>query len=257
MTAANVRRYLADSGVVESHAGCSRVQDAYSLRCTPQILGPVRDALAHVEGSLEVEFGSATDNPLVFEDRAISGGNFHGENLGLLAAYLAPALAEVAAVAERRVARLVDPRLSEGLPAFLVEKSGLNSGLMIPQYVAAALVLENLVLAHPAVVGSLPTSANQEDHVSNGAVGALLLRQIVQNAERAVGIELLAAAQALDLRRPLAPGRGTAAALARIRRDVAFLDRDRILSGDMERMARLVHDGAIVDVVRAAVGALE
>ncbi|HEX2022642.1 MAG TPA: histidine ammonia-lyase, partial [Candidatus Thermoplasmatota archaeon] len=210
-TAANLRALLADSPIVASHAGCHRVQDAYSLRCAPQILGPARDALAHAESLLEVEFGSATDNPLVLDGEPVSGGNFHGENLGLLCAYLAPALAEVAALAERRVARLVDPRLSEGLPAFLVEGSGINSGLMIPQYVAAALVLENQVLAHPAVVGSLPTSANQEDHVSNGAVGALMLRQILANAERVVGIEAFAAAQALDLR-GLAPGAGTRAA---------------------------------------------
>jgi histidine ammonia-lyase len=255
-TAAHLRALLAGSGIVESHAGCDRVQDAYSLRCAPQILGPVRDALRHAQERLEVEFASATDNPLIFEDGPISGGNFHGENLGMLCAYLAPALAEVAALAERRVARLVDPRLSEGLPAFLVERSGLNSGLMIPQYVAAALVLENQILVHPAVAGSLPTSANQEDHVSNGAVGALMVRQILQNAERVVGIEYLCAAQALDLRRPLTPGAGTRAALARIRQDVAFLDGDRILAGDIGKLAALVHDGAVLGPVRAALGSV-
>ncbi|HUR68342.1 MAG TPA: histidine ammonia-lyase [Candidatus Thermoplasmatota archaeon] len=254
--AENVRRLLAESGIVESHAGCHRVQDAYSLRCIPQILGPVRDALAHAERILETEFTSATDNPLIFEDGPRSGGNFHGENLGLLCAYLAPALAEVAAVAERRVARLVDPRLSEGLPAFLVSKSGLNSGLMIPQYVAAALVLENQVLVHPAVAGSLPTSANQEDHVSNGAVGALLLTQALRNAERVVGIELLCAAQALDLRAPLAPGVGTRAAHARVRSEIAFLAQDRILAPDLERAAALVRGGEVVSVARAAIGTL-
>lgn len=254
-TAAHLRALLADSGIVESHAGCHRVQDAYSLRCVPQVLGPVRDALAHVEAALEVEFASATDNPLIFEDGPVSGGNFHGENLGLLSAYLAPALNEVAALAERRVARLVDPRLSEGLPPFLVQKSGLNSGLMIPQYVAAALVLEGQVLVHPAVAGSLPTSANQEDFISNGAVGALLLTQVLRNAERVVGIELLCAAQALDLRKPLAPGVGTRAALARIRREVAFVDKDRYLADDMDRLARLVHEGAIMDAVKASIGA--
>ena len=242
-TAARVRGLLVGSGVVASHAGCHRVQDAYSLRCIPQILGPVRDALRHAEATLEVEFSSATDNPLIFDDGPLSGGNFHGENLALLCAYLAPALAEVAALAERRVARLVDPRLSEGLPAFLVRGSGLNSGLMIPQYVAAAMVLENQVLVHPAVAGSLPTSANQEDHVSNGAVGALLLRQVLENAERVVAIELLCAAQALDLLKPLAPGVGTREALARVRRHVAFLDRDRVLSGDIAALARLVRAG--------------
>ena len=255
-TAANVRALLKDSGVVASHAGCHRVQDAYSLRCIPQILGPVRDALAHVERALETEFGAATDNPLVFDDGPRSGGNFHGENLALLCAYLAPALAEVAAVAERRVARLVDPRLSEGLPAFLVEGSGINSGLMIPQYVAAALVLENQVLVHPAVAGSLPTSANQEDHVSNGAVGALMTTQVLRNAERVVAIELLCAAQALDLRRPLLPGNGTAAALGEVRKEVAFLVEDRILSGDMERIARMVREGRVLRAVEARVGPL-
>lgn len=244
-TAANLRRLLTDSPIVHSHAHCSRVQDAYSLRCTPQVLGPVRDALAHVEQALEVEFASATDNPLVFPDGPVSGGNFHGENLGLLAAYLAPALAEVAALSERRVARLVDPRLSEGLPAFLVEKSGLNSGLMIPQYVAASLVLENQVLVHPAVAGSLPTSANQEDVVSNGAVGARMVLRILANAERAVAIEAVCAAQALDLRAPVAPAPATRAARDRLRQEVAFLDRDRVLAGDLERAARLVRSGAL------------
>lgn len=255
-TARNLLRLLAESAVVASHAGCHRVQDAYSLRCLPQILGPVRDALAHAERILETEFGSATDNPLIFADGPKSGGNFHGENLGLLCAYLAPALAEVAALAERRVARLVDPRLSEGLPAFLVEKSGLNSGLMIPQYVAAALVLENQVLVHPAVAGSLPTSANQEDHVSNGAVGALLLRQTLENARRVVGIELLCAAQALELR-GLPPGRGTAAALARVRQDVAFLREDRLLAPDMAAAAHLVAQGAVLEAARRAVGVMD
>ena len=252
--AAHVRALLRGSGIMESHAGCHRVQDAYSLRCLPQILGPVRDALAYAEKVLEAEMGSATDNPLIFPDRPLSGGNFHGENLALLCAYLAPALAEVGALAERRVARLVDPRLSEGLPAFLVEQSGLNSGLMIPQYVAAALVLENQVLCHPAAVGSLPTSANQEDHVSNGAVGALLLRQVLENAERVVAIELLSAAQALDLRKPLEPGAGTRAALAEVRRHVAFLEKDRVLSGDMQRLARAVREGSILRAAEKAAG---
>jgi histidine ammonia-lyase len=251
-TAAHLRTLLADSAVVASHAGCDRVQDAYSLRCTPQVLGPVRDALRHAQERLEVEFASATDNPLIFDDGALSGGNFHGENLGLLCAYLAPALCEVAALAERRVARLVDPRLSEGLPAFLVERGGLHSGLMIPQYVAAAMVLENQVLAHPAVVGSLPTSANQEDLVSNGAVGALMARQILQNAQRVVGIELLCAAQALDLRRPLTPGAGTRRALARVREDVAFLERDRVLAPEIALLADLVRSGAILAATGSA-----
>ncbi|HWH08952.1 MAG TPA: histidine ammonia-lyase [Candidatus Thermoplasmatota archaeon] len=253
--AENVRRLLYDSAIMASHAGCHRVQDAYSLRCIPQILGPVRDALAHAERLLEIEFGSATDNPLIFHDGAQSGGNFHGENLALLCAYLAPAIAEVAALAERRVARLVDPRLSEGLPAFLVKNGGLHSGLMIPQYVAAALVLENQVLAHPAALGSLPTSANQEDHVSNGAVGALMLTKVLENAERVVGIELLCAAQALELR-AMEPGVGTRAALQRVRRDIAFLERDRILAPDLERAAALVRSGEVIAAAHAAVGAL-
>jgi histidine ammonia-lyase len=254
-TAAHVRALLAGSGVVASHAGCHRVQDAYSLRCVPQVLGPVRDALVHVQKGLEVEFASATDNPLVFDDGALSGGNFHGENLSLLCAYLAPSLHAVAALAERRIARLVDPRLSEGLPPFLVRNSGLNSGLMIPQYVAAALVLEGQVLVHPAVAGSLPTSANQEDFVSNGAVGALLLSDVLRNAERVVAIELLCAAQALDLRAPLEPGAGTRAALAAVRRVVPFLDRDRVLAGDIERLTRLVREGGVIEATGRAVGA--
>ncbi|MHB8604236.1 MAG: histidine ammonia-lyase [Thermoplasmatota archaeon] len=260
-TSANVRALLAGSGIVESHADCDRVQDAYSLRCIPQVLGAARDVLTHAEEVLAREFASATDNPLVFggegdPDEAISGGNFHGEPLALLAAYVAPALAEVAAMSERRVARLVDPRLSEGLPAFLTRRSGLMSGLMIPQYVAAALVLENQVLVHPAVAGNLPTSANTEDFNSNGGVGALLLAEVLRNAERVVAIELLAAAQALDLRAPLAPGRGTGAAHAEIRKHVPTLDADRLLAPDVEAVNALARAGAIVAAAERAVGSL-
>jgi histidine ammonia-lyase len=261
-TAENLRKLLKGSEIRESHRDCKRVQDAYSLRCMPQVHGAVRDALAHAREVFHIEMNAAVDNPLVFADKKsgggtiISGGNFHGEPLALAAAYLAPALAEVAAMSERRTARLVDPRLSEGLPAFLAADPGMNSGLMIPQYVAAALVLENQALAHPAAVGSLPTSANQEDHVSNGAVAALHATRILRNAEIVVAIEALTAAQGLDWRKPLQPGAGVAAAHARLREEIATLAEDRALAPDIERATRLVREGALVEAAEKAVGRL-
>ncbi|HWG92349.1 MAG TPA: histidine ammonia-lyase [Candidatus Thermoplasmatota archaeon] len=257
-TAAAVHALVSESGIMESHANCDRVQDAYTLRCIPQVLGAVRDVLYHAENVLQVEFNSATDNPLIFPGGdVLSGGNFHGEPLALLAAYLGPALAEVANFSERRVARLVDPHLSEGLPAFLTPRSGLNSGYMIPQYVAAGLVMENRILAHPAAVDSIPTSANQEDHVSNGAVGAVMVTRILRNAERAVALELLIAAQALDFRAPLVAGRGTRLAHAALRARIPALREDRYLKPEMDAATALLREGVLVEAVESTVSAPE
>lgn len=254
--ASNLRKLLAGSGVVASHADCERVQDPYTLRCIPQVLGATHDALAHATRMLEIEINSANDNPLVLDGDVVSGGNFHGQPVALLLAYLAPALAEVGSFAERRVARLVDGKLNEGLPPFLTEASGLNSGYMIPQYVAAALVSENRMLSWPAVVDNVPTSANQEDHVSMGVHAGLAARRIVENAERVVGIELLLATQALDFRAPHTPAPGTAAARDEVRKTVPHLGGDRWLKPEIDQAAELVRSGAVLKAVEKRVGKL-
>lgn len=229
------------SEIMEAHRDCNRVQDAYSLRCIPQVHGAVRGAIEHVASVFEIELNSATDNPLVFAEvgEVISGGNFHGEPLALGLDYLAIALSELGALSERRIERLVNPDLS-GLPAFLTPQPGTCSGFMIAQVCAVALQAENKVLAHPSSVDSLPTSANKEDHVSMGMTGALKLRTVVENLESILAIELLAAAQALDLHRPLRPGRGVEAAYRLIRTRVAFLEKDTVLSVLIERVRELL-----------------
>jgi histidine ammonia-lyase len=253
IVAANLRALTDRSGIVESHEGCGRVQDAYSLRCIPQVLGACRDVVEQAAQVLSVELNAATDNPLVFPDgHIVSQGNFHGEVLAFQLDFLAIALAEVASISERRTERLVNPNLSEGLKPFLVDSGGLNSGFMIAQYVAAALVSENKVQAHPASVDSIPTSANQEDHVSMGSVSALKLAQVLENVRNVVAIEALCAAQALDLKAPLRPGTGSAAAWARVRRDVPKLESDRILSDDVAALAGLLKQGALREAVAAA-----
>lgn len=258
----NLRRLLADSAIERSHEGCGRVQDAYSLRATPQVHGATRDALAHVRAVVEVELDAVTDNPLVIDDgtdggtgggEVVSAGNFHGQPLALTADYAAIAMAELANISERRVEQMVNPALS-GLPGFLTEHGGLNSGLMVAQYTAAALVSENKVLAHPASVDSIPTSANQEDHVSMGAHACRKLRSVVANARYVLSVELLAAAQALDFRAPLAPGRGVAAAHAHLRARVPHLAGDRYLKPDLEAVHASVVDGSLLAAVEAAVG---
>jgi histidine ammonia-lyase len=226
-----------DSEIMSSHKDCGRVQDAYSLRCIPQVHGAVRDAIAHVERVLEVEINSATDNPLVFAEtgQVISGGNFHGEPVALALDYLAMAVAELGAISERRIERLVNPDLSE-LPAFLTPHPGTCSGMMILQVTAVSLCAENKVLAHPASVDSLPTSGNKEDHVSMGMTAALKLRQIVENVASILAIELICAAQGLDFLAPLKPGRGTQKAYDKLRSLVAPLTEDRVLADDIERV---------------------
>lgn len=250
--AANLRALTAKSEIVHSHEGCDRVQDAYSLRCTPQVLGPIRDTLHAAHAMLEIELNAVTDNPLVFPDGTIlSQGNFHGEVLALHLDYVAIAVSELANLAERRTERLVNPDLSEGLKPFLVDSGGLNSGFMIAQYTAAALVSENKVLAHPASVDSIPTSGNQEDHNSMGSISALKLLQVLGNARNVVAIEALCAAQALDYKAPLKPGKGSAAAHKAIRATIPRLDRDRILADDVAAMARLLEAGTLRSATRS------
>jgi histidine ammonia-lyase len=257
-SAANVLRLLEGSAVLEAHRWCDKVQDAYSLRCAPQVHGACRDLLAYAEATVAVELNAATDNPLVLVelDELVSNGNFHGQPLAFALDATAMALAELASISERRVERLTNPSLSDGLPAFLTRDGGLNSGFMIPQYVAAALVSENKVLCHPASVDSIPTSANQEDHVSMGNASGLKCLQVLANAERALAIELLAGSQAIEFLAPLEPGLGVRAAHRFIRSISPTLVEDRQLSGDIEAVAKAVQRGDLGAAVEREVGGL-
>jgi histidine ammonia-lyase len=237
---------LEGSEIRESHrANDSRVQDAYSLRCMPQVHGAVRGALSHCEEVLLVESASATDNPLVFAETGdvISGGNFHGAPLALAFDYAAIALTDLMSISERRIERLLNPDINEGLPAFLARHPGMESGFMIAHVVAAALLNEAKVLAHPASIDNVPTSAGKEDHVSMGMTGALKLRAIVDLAENLFAIELLAAAEALEHRRPLKSGVGVERAFAALRKIASPLTKDRPLSGDIARVAEAIRRG--------------
>jgi histidine ammonia-lyase len=277
--AAELRHLLRDSGLMAHHHGSThKVQDPYSLRCVPQVHGAVRDALDHLRRVLDVEMNAATDNPLVFAEGGvagpevaatggglvISGGNFHGEPIALALDFAKLALAELGAISERRIALLLDPRLNGGLSAFLAPEPGLNSGMMLLQYTAAALASENKVLAHPASADSIPTSANQEDHVSMGAAAGRQAREVLANVEQIVALELLVGAQALDLRRAAvaaalgtsvdaapAPGAGVAEAHRRIRAAIRPLGGDREMGPDIAAAAGLVRAGALVDLVAA------
>jgi len=257
-SAANVLRLLEGSAIIESHRWCDKVQDAYSLRCAPQVHGASRDLLAYVEATVSIEVNAATDNPLVLldEELVVSNGNFHGQPLAFGLDALAMAVAELASISERRVERLVNPSLSEGLPAFLTVEGGLNSGFMIAQYVSAALVSENKVLCHPASVDSIPTSAGQEDHVSMGNAAGLKALQVLSNAERSLAIELLAGAQAIEFLAPLEPGPGVRATHAAVRDLSERLRDDRPLADDIERVALAVADGSILAAAEAEIGAL-
>jgi histidine ammonia-lyase len=247
--AASARRLTAlikDSEIRESHrdpVADPRVQDAYSLRCMPQVHGAVRDALAHVRHGIEIEINSATDNPLIFADdgEALSGGNFHGEPVALGLDYAGIAIADLATISERRTERLVNPQLS-GLPAFLAANPGTNSGMMIAQVTAASLIAENSVLAHPATSYSLPTSANREDHVSMGMTAALKFAQIVSHTELVLAIELLCAAQAIDFLAPLKPAPALVAVYDEVRKRVPPMDRDMQLGAYIENLAPLVRE---------------
>jgi histidine ammonia-lyase len=256
-SAAALRALLAGSAIVESHRWCDKVQDAYSLRCAPQVHGASRDLLEHVERTVSVELNAATDNPLVLleEGLIVSNGNFHGQPIAIGLDCLAIACAELANISERRTERLVNPSLSDGLPPFLVAREeGLNSGFMIPQYVAAALVSENKALCHPGSVDSIPTSAGQEDHVSMGNGAGLKALQVVANAERVLAIELLAGAQAVEFLAPLEPGVGVRAARQLVRSLSPRLREDRPLSADIELVASAIRDGSLVAAVEPALG---
>jgi histidine ammonia-lyase len=252
-SAAHLVKLLRDSDIRESHREHDpRVQDAYCLRCMPQVHGAVRDVLAHVAGILEVETGSATDNPLIFparsahaedRDEVLSGGNFHGAPLAYGFDYAALALTDLASITERRIDRLLNPDINEGLPAFLSPDPGLSSGFMIAQIVSAALINECQVLAHPSSTGNIPTDGGKEDHVSMGMTGALKLRQIVEHTERILAIELMCAAQGLDFRLPLRPSHEVGRAYAAVREVVARLEKDRTLSPDIDALAGAVRSG--------------
>src|SRR4051812_9469725 len=257
-SAANLRALLAGSPIVASHrVGDSRVQDAYSLRCTPQVHGAVRDTVQHAARVAAAELVSAIDNPMVLPDgRVESCGNFHGAPIGFACDFLAIGAAEAGAIAERRTDRLLDASRSYGLPPFLTEDAGVNSGLMLAQYTQAAMVAENRRLAAPASVDSLPTSAMQEDHVSMGWGAARKLRMAVANLGRILGVELVCAGHGLDLRAPLAPGPGTAAALAALRARVAGPGADRFLAPDLAAAEELMATGAVVAAVEDRIGGL-
>jgi len=258
-SAANLRRLLAGSAIVASHRDDPHlVQDAYSIRCTPQVHGATRDQVAVAAGVLGIEANSVSDNPIVFPEEGdiVSGGNFHGQPVAVALDAMALALVPTASVSERRLYRLLDPTRSNGLPPFLVEEPGLNSGFMLVQYTAASLVSECKSLAHPASVDSIGSSAGQEDHVSMGMIAARHAREIVANAEVVLALEALAAAQALDLRAPLEPAAGTGAAHGATRERVPFLQADRELGRDIEAAVDLVRSGALIEVAEAVVGPL-
>jgi histidine ammonia-lyase len=257
-SAANLRALLAGSPIVASHRhGDDRVQDAYSLRCAPQVTGAARDTLDHAERVAAAELLSAIDNPMVLPDgRVESCGNFHGAPVGFACDFLAIAAAEVGAIAERRTDRLLDAHRSHGLPPFLTEDPGVNSGLMIAQYTQAAMVAENRRLAAPASVDSLPTSAMQEDHVSMGWGAARKLRASVANLGRILAVELVCAGHGIDLRAPLQPGAGTGAALRALRGRVAGPGPDRHLAPDLAAAEELVTSDELLGAVEAEIGAL-
>ncbi len=252
-SAANLYRLLDDSEIIASHRWCGRVQDAYSLRCAPQVHGAVRDAVAYAEGVVAIELNAATDNPIVLADRGevLSNGNFHGEPVAIALDTLKLGLAELASISERRIERMLNPALSNGLPAFLTEDGGLNSGFMIAQYVAASLVSEDKVLVHPASADSIPTSAGQEDHVSMGATSAVHLWHVCANVERVLGIELLCGAQGVDFLAPKRPGPAVRAAHAAVRELSPHVDRDRSLAAEIDAVAGRIRDGALLAAVEA------
>lgn len=253
-TARIISKLLEGSNMVTKQ-GEIRVQDAYALRCVPQVHGASKDAINYVKEKVEIEINSVTDNPLVFPDtkEGLSGGNFHGQPMALSFDFLGIALSEIADISERRLERLVNPALS-GLPAFLVEKGGLNSGFMIVQYSAAALVSENKVLAHPASVDSIPSSANQEDHVSMGTIAARKAREIMENVRRVLAMEIMCACQAIDLRGNNGLGIGTKAAYELVREEVEKLVDDRPLYDDINRCEYLISSGKLVEIVESVVG---
>jgi histidine ammonia-lyase len=263
--AKNMRRLMHGSELRESHRrNDERIQDAYSIRCIPQVHGASRDAIEYVYDKISIEINSANDNPLIFPEDGIhlEGGNFHGQPMALAMDFLAIALSELANISERRIERLVNGSLS-GLPRFLTPNGGLNSGLMIGQYTAASLVSENKVLAHPASVDSIPTSANQEDHNSMGSISAQKAWRILKNAQTVLAIELLCASQGMDFARtlkdkkPFKAGAGTEAAYQFVRKNIKHLHRDRVLYNDIQKALGLVLDGSILAAVEKRIGILD
>jgi histidine ammonia-lyase len=257
-SAGNISKLLSGSPIVASHRDSPHlVQDAYSLRCAPQVFGAARDTLDHASLVAGRELASVTDNPVVLPDgRVESGGNFHGEPLALVLDFLAIAASEVGAITERRIDRMLDPRRSEGLPAFLSPRPGVNSGFMMPHYTAAALAEENRRLANPASTGSLPTSAMQEDHNSMGWSAGRKLRRLLDNVSGILAVEAACAAQALDLRYPLQPGHATSAILQRIRRDIPFIEGDTFMAPHLETAKSLVTSGELALTAERAIGPL-
>ena len=251
-------RPLAGSAMRESHRNCGRVQDAYSLRCAPQVHGAARDAMAFVRRTVEIEMNSATDNPMVFAEAGVllSGGNFHGEPVAMAADFLAIAAAELGGISERRIERLVNPALS-GLPAFLTEEGGLRSGFMMAHVTAAALASENKSLSHPASVDSITTSANKEDHVSMGPIAARQARSVVANVRRILAIEALSAAQAIEFHRPLRTSDALEAVHALVRGAIPKYDADRIMGPEIETAAELVRAGDLLRAAESKAGDLE
>lgn len=252
--AQNVRRLMAESEILISHANCDKVQDPYSLRCVPQVHGACRDALRHATATLLIELGSVTDNPVLVNGEVISGGNFHGEPLALTLDYLAMALTEWASISERRTYLLTLGH--DGLPTLLMKNTGLNSGFMMPQYTAAALVSECKVLSHPASVDTIPSSLGQEDHVSMGATSALKCWQIIENAETVLAIEMLCAGQALDYRLPTKPGLGPRIALETLRKSIPHAESDRPYGEDIQASLHLLRGLAVLDPVEKSLGGL-
>jgi len=253
--ASNIRKLLEHSEILDSHRDCGKVQDPYSLRCVPQVHGASRDALDFATRVVEIELNSVTDNPLVFENGdIISGGNFHGQPLALAMDFAAIALAELASISERRTYLLLEGH--DGLPRLLMRDTGVNSGFMIPQYTAAALVSENKVLCHPASVDSIPTSLGQEDHVSMGSISALKLLTVLHNVEQVLSVELLTASQALDFRHPLKPGQGVLAAHGFLRERIPHALRDYEVRNDLETCAALLRTGEFCKAIDQAAGPL-
>lgn len=251
--AGNIRKLLEKSEIMDSHRDCGKIQDPYCLRCVPQVHGASRDALDFARNSIETELNSVTDNPLVFENGdIISGGNFHGQPLALALDFAAIALAELASISERRTYLLLEGH--DGLPKLLMKDTGVNSGFMIPQYTAAALVSENKVLCHPASVDSIPTSLGQEDHVSMGSISALKLLPVLRNVERVLAVELLCASQALDFRAPLKPGRGVYLAHEMLRKQIGHAQKDYEVRNDLDLCANILRAGDLVHEVESRIG---
>jgi len=246
----NISSFANGSEIKDSHKNCGRVQDPYSLRCIPQVHGAVRDAISYLRKTLSVEINSVTDNPLVFDDAIISGGNFHGEPLALAFDFASIALTELSSISERRTDKLLTPSFNGGLPAYLSKNSGVNSGFMIAQYTAASLLNENRVLAHPSSIDNVPTSNDKEDHVSMGATGARKLLSIIDNVETVLAIELMLAVEACTQRQPLKPSKELCKVIDIIRKDISALGDDRVIAKDINKAKSIINNKKIITEVR-------